>query len=764
MISRFSFATFVLLFFCQILYAQNQSDTDAIRKQMAKIRQTTDWNDPAAAKKANEEIKKLSGQLSGGKSAFNFNSTTAAPKPEPVNILVKATNKDVVVKIADRFFQRSYKQLDAVTKNRYDNEFKSAGKENFSPGSVKKLTSTGAFLFQFGNNPDEACVYMACAVKLNPLDTLSVNNFGAYLRMLDSTKTALAVHLYANSLFNQSPVILTQIGCSYFELKDYRKAEDYLKGALKFDPGFGQANSALCDLYLQTGRWKDALQQLFAAVVGNGMSYENAHGNFGMIKNASQGSSSGGASLTGNITNQNSSGKSVNNDTKGDFWGENNLQISPAEMLSSLEPDANIPDNEKLAPLVPPDYRLKMTGFPLASKLEDWTRGGAFGEAVKGYQSYMATLTSFNSDFQQVHQAQPAIPPDAILRDYPNERFAIDCMLEYFRHESKKEYKTYAEKVAKLPDEAGIFTINYFNEHEKYRQGYETCLQTSYDTYENCRLRCESYPVGSSAREICGQNCAEQRKYRDMECSRIYCLLDCNAANDCNSSMNGIYNQFTSLFKEHKKKQEELLSDLYAFTDKWLAKIYSPYWSKIYMYEINREALGIIGHVYIAYQQAFQSTVTSSCGLICSEFVIQPPVPIAKIITKVMEGKECPPMGKHKIGFGICDLGLDCESIEFGCTEVVSVYGKRNFKNKTTTGFLGLGVKGDAGVLSASARAGLEVTVNDNMEVEDVGAKMNVSVSSGWGPAKVSATSSVGYTVMTGLNSKPSMGISGKAE
>ena len=30
---------------------------------MAKIRQTTNWDDPAAAEKANAEIKKLAGQL-----------------------------------------------------------------------------------------------------------------------------------------------------------------------------------------------------------------------------------------------------------------------------------------------------------------------------------------------------------------------------------------------------------------------------------------------------------------------------------------------------------------------------------------------------------------------------------------------------------------------------------------------------------------------------------------------------------------------------
>lgn len=727
MIFRLSITTLLLFIVCQVLFAQNQSDADAIRKQMAKIRQSTDWNDPAAAKKANEEIKRLSMQLSGGKSTFNFNTNSTAPKSEAVNVLARATNKDEVVRIADRFLHRAYKQMDAVKKSRYDRELESAEKEKFSFRSVRKLTSSGAFLLQFGDDPDEACTYLASAVKINPLDTLSVNNFGAYLRMLDSTKTALSVHLYANNLFGQSPVILTQIGCSYFELKDFRKAEDYLKEALKYNPGFGQAHTALCDLYLQNGRWKDALQQLFAAVVGNGISYGNAHGKFGTIKNASQKSSSGNAQLTSNIISQKSSGKSSEDDSKGDFWGENNLQIRPEDMLSSLDPDANIPDNEKLAPLVPPDYHLKMPDFPLTSQLEDWTKGGAFGEAVKGYQSYMATLTSFNSDFQQVHQSQPAIPPESILRDYPNERFAIDCILEYFRYQSKMEFKTYSKQVAALPQEAGLSIEEYFKKHEKYRQEFDNCLKMAYKNYEGCRERCESYPPGSEAREVCQRNCYEQRKHSENECNRLYCLQDCNAANGCNSNMNGVFGQFHQLFAEHKKKQEELLNDLYAFNDKWLSKIYSPYWSKIYSYEINREALRIIGHVYIAYQQAFQGTVSSDCGINCSDYVIQPPAPIGKVINKEIQGNECPFKGnKLSLGIGFCGVDFDCESIEAGCSAGVAISAKRNSKTNSSTLFIGIGGDAELGVVSGEIKGGLTFTKFDNGDM-DVGGKFEMT-------------------------------------
>jgi hypothetical protein len=56
---------YVLIFvslICSGLYAQNESP-DQLRKKMSEIRENTDWDNPSAAKKANEEIKKLSKKL-----------------------------------------------------------------------------------------------------------------------------------------------------------------------------------------------------------------------------------------------------------------------------------------------------------------------------------------------------------------------------------------------------------------------------------------------------------------------------------------------------------------------------------------------------------------------------------------------------------------------------------------------------------------------------------------------------------------------------
>jgi hypothetical protein len=99
-------------------------------------------------------------------------------------------------------------------------------------------------------------------------------------------------------------------------------------------------------------------------------------------------------------------------------------------------------------------------------------------------------------------------------------------------------------------------------------------------------------------------------------------------------------------------------------------------------------------------------------------------------------------------------LGVDCESVEFGCTLIASGSIKRNFKKHNTVIFAGVGATAELGVMAASAKAGAVVTVSDNGEVEDVSVKMVVSVSAGVGMARVGATSGGSYTVMKGSSPK----------
>jgi hypothetical protein len=57
------FISFILCFLIGSLFAQNTNNAAAIRQQMAQIRKSTNWDDPAAAKKANAQIQELSKKM-----------------------------------------------------------------------------------------------------------------------------------------------------------------------------------------------------------------------------------------------------------------------------------------------------------------------------------------------------------------------------------------------------------------------------------------------------------------------------------------------------------------------------------------------------------------------------------------------------------------------------------------------------------------------------------------------------------------------------
>lgn len=653
----------ILLFLCfaafQLFAQANPEEIAKIRQQMAKIRQSTNWSDPAAAKRANAEIQKLAQQMAGGNSLpiqFTNQPTDTNSKPANVNFELKsAVTQANIVAIADRFFKRSYKHLDAIAKSNFDQDYKVAQNAKLSFESVRKLTSKGAALITFGNDHFVACVYLASAVKAFPADTLCINNFGAYLRTIDSTAISIPVLLYANKLFSKSPVILTQIGYSYYELGDYIKAESYYKEAIKANPDFGQAHSALCDLYIKQNRLQDAIVELFAGVKGMGASYMQASQNLMSIQ-------------------QNYKGNSGSGDSKQEFWGEAKKQLNPDDVL---------------APLVPGESRVKMPNFPNCAKVEDWQEGGGYSSAVSSYQSFHSYMISSAKKFLEIHTQPPDIPADATLRDYPNERFALDCITEMFANFSKQEDKKYQKSIDEITQRVNDAKELYVKNYADYAKEYASCV-------EGC-----------------------SNEYCLNECHRKYCSKECPNANKFNEILRQGYNDYRSEFTAMVGKQAQLLDDLYAFSDSWLAKIKSPYWSRIYGFEIKRVALGIVGNCYGAYPQAFQGLAHNDCGEDCSIYANPYPEKPDEVNKKDPKGNECPEDSKHVLHLLFCEAALTCEYWEIGCTEGVSASVRRNFgKNKSTTIFLGAGLEAGLGAVGASAKFGGQITFGDNGSVD----------------------------------------------
>ena len=92
---------FFLLFCGSILMAQNKSAAQ-LRQEMAKIRQNTNWDNPEAVKKSQEEIKKLSKQL------MLINSPNSpqgqAPQTEPKPGQISEESADYRLKLMDQIW------------------------------------------------------------------------------------------------------------------------------------------------------------------------------------------------------------------------------------------------------------------------------------------------------------------------------------------------------------------------------------------------------------------------------------------------------------------------------------------------------------------------------------------------------------------------------------------------------------------------------------------------------------------------------------
>lgn len=663
---------------------------------MAEIRRTTNWDDPAAAAKANAEIKKLAALMSGGQPQVSFGTgqTQQGSSSQPAALSVKPTDITTanIVAIAGRFYTRAYRILDAVSKTQYDQHFREAASDDFSLRAVRKLAGIGGTLLSVGDDHNLACVYLASAVKAMPDDTLSVNNFGAYLRIIDSIKTSVPVLLYADKLYGESPIILTQLGCSYLELGHGKEAESCLKEALEYNPGFGQAHTALCELYIQQNRLEDALLELFAGVKGMGASYSRASGNYNYLQQQAE-----------------KAGENGNQSAKEAFWDETGNQIRPDDALAPLERSVD---------------RLRMPEFPNCLKVADWTEGGGYNAAVDAYGRLVNKLRKFSSDFLQVQKELPDLPPNAVLRDYPNERFALDCITEYFFRESAKESDDFSEAEEAIRDEVN--------------QESEAFLQNS-EVYTNEFVRC-------------GEGCGSDG-FCIQECHRVYCSKECPAANIFNNKLQAHWEDHLSEFQETVDAQKKILDDLYEFTAQWFSRIESPYWSRIYAYEIQRVALSIIGNAWSAYEVPFVSPMRNDCGSDCSAYANPYPIPPEEVEDKEPEGNECPENKKLNIGLAICSIALDCESAEFGCSAGAAVSIKRNFKNKSTTSFIGVGAEAGLGFARAEATAGVTMTRHDNGDL-DVGVKGELTGTVGAGPASAGKNYEVNVTVMEGVKTE----------
>ena len=380
----------------------------------------------------------------------------------------KIPTEKQVVQIAERFYDRSYKKLNAVERACFEKDLTEARKDGFDNASAKAMASKGASFIGFGNNHHIACVYLAGAVRSRPSDTLSVNNFGGYLRIIDSLKPALTVLLYANSLFSESPVILTQIGCTLLELNDDVKAEKYLKEALEYNPDFGQAQTALCEVYIRQKKLTEAIRQLFAGVRNMGASYSQGTNALHRIEEAYR-----------------DEGKQQQ--SKEDFRNE-------MSHLQSSGQDASMPMKGMV----------RMPSFPVCAKVEDWTMGGGYEHALQSYYAFFNYTVAFAQQVQAL-QTEPASPPNVFVRSYGNERLALDCIKKMFLESSEKQKKAYSKEIDGILHPIGEAIQKYQQQWKANMDSYLACVGGCPAKDDACRKKCLA--------EFCKKDCPAIEEY-----------------------------------------------------------------------------------------------------------------------------------------------------------------------------------------------------------------------------------------------------------
>ncbi|NMB25509.1 MAG: hypothetical protein GX986_08260 [Firmicutes bacterium] len=131
--------------------------------------------------------------------------------------------------------------------------------------AVLEITSAAAVLGGMGVSESVASVFAAMAVVNKPDDALALCNLGAMLHLLGRLYDSVAVLELARSIEPDSPVIITNLANSLYDLGDLEAAKGFYLEAIARDARYAPALRCLGDLYLATGDWHKALEQYLAA-------------------------------------------------------------------------------------------------------------------------------------------------------------------------------------------------------------------------------------------------------------------------------------------------------------------------------------------------------------------------------------------------------------------------------------------------------------------------------------------------------------------
>jgi tetratricopeptide (TPR) repeat protein len=543
---------------------------------------------------------------------------------------------------------------------------------------IKGLISGSACMVALNENARPAIYFAFACAALRPNDTLAANNVGGILRMLDSIPSSFKVLLYAKSLDPSSPMILTHLGNSTLELGDERTAEVFFTRALKIDPRFGQAHNGLALVWLKRGALGRAYEEMLTAATFGG--YQPG------VKEMYEEITT--PTIADGFAHSNSD----------QYWDK-----FPLEEAKKLFMSQTITLSE--TPLV------VLPQFPNWKNLESYNESSP--ELINKFTAANKSGKSFaNANLKQAEE-RPVAPPQSTRISYEKQLFMIDAVGDYFMAVERKKDWDYWHERDKIAEKV-----------QEENQRWMNLLQNDplLGELEEAMKACTS----SKDFSICEENAL-----------RAFCAKHCPRIEVHNQKMESLFKDWKSLAMNYGDHVQKSLNDYYKFTDPWMEQILDPndFDAAKYKRELfarDMESFTIGGWVGIG-----GSKQPLECGHgTCSALDLQP-IPDPDALKPPNKKKtQCPSGVKLKAGFESCEIGVDCSSIEIGCTKGVSGSAKFDFKDESVTLFGGFAAEAKLGKRSVSGKAGVFMTIGGPGAI-DLGGKTEAATSKEYGPLGV---------------------------
>ncbi len=144
-------------------------------------------------------------------------------------------------------------------------EFKKA--ELLNPDDPITLFDIG-LVYYYRGRYEQAIEYFQKAIRMKPGYAPAINSLGnTYSAMGEWDKAIESYELIIEDPFYGTPhFALSNMGLAYYQKKDFAQAERYLLEALKINPDFINALGGLGVLYIDQGRYEEAVSRLERAV------------------------------------------------------------------------------------------------------------------------------------------------------------------------------------------------------------------------------------------------------------------------------------------------------------------------------------------------------------------------------------------------------------------------------------------------------------------------------------------------------------------